>query len=98
MSQRISKIALDLLTNDPRYSHLDNVAYGDDILHVIFEKANIKLKTNHPLNRISAVLNALDRESKKPNPVFKKEYFRSFKGLARTFTLINNKQINIQQL
>jgi len=82
--QRVSKIAKEVLL---QYS-IDNIAYGDlDLLHEVFDKAKIKIKIQHPLNKCAAVLNALDRESKRKDAIFIKEYFRSFKGLARMFTL-----------
>lgn len=88
--QRISKIAKQCLDEDSVTDGMlyDNIAYGDlDILHKIFDRAGMKLKNPHPLNIHQAVLNALDRESKRPDALFAKEYFRSFKGLARIFTL-----------
>ena len=86
--QRISKIARHLLLYDKRYNFLNNVAYGDlDILHEIFDMSGFTLKNSHPLNKHQAVLNALDRESKQGNAIFIKEYFRSYKNLARIFTL-----------
>lgn len=88
--QRISKIAIDLLTNDHRFNHLDSVAYGDlDILHEIYDKAGFSLKNAHPLNKHQAVLNALDRESKQENALFNKEYYRSYRGLGRMFVAKN---------
>jgi hypothetical protein len=86
--QRISKIAKDLLLNDERFNHVDSVAYGDlDMLHEIYERAGYTDKISHPLNKHQRVLNALDRESKQDNAIFEKGYFRSYKGLGRTFTL-----------
>ena len=65
-----------------------NIAYGDlSILHEIFEKSGASLKNQHPLNIHQYILNALDRESKHEDAIFVKEYFRSFKGLARMFEL-----------
>ena len=86
--QRISKIARHLLLYDKRWNYDDSVAYGDlDLLHEIFDLSGFTLKNPHPLNKHQAVLNALDRESKQENAIFIKEYFRSYKGLARIFTL-----------
>ena len=54
---------------------------------IIFEITKMKNKIKYPLNWHRSVLNALDRESKRPDVIFIKEYFRSLKGLARMFTL-----------
>ena len=89
--QRISKIAKEILSTDDRFKHLTNVSYGDLLLlHEIFNKAEMKVKISHPLNKHQAVLNALDRESKYEDAIFEKCYFRSYKGLARMFELKNN--------
>ena len=86
--QKISRIAKDLLLNDKRFNWTDNIAYGDlEILHEIYERAGFKSKISHPLNKTKRVLDALDRESKQENALFVKEYFRSYRGLARIFTL-----------
>lgn len=88
--QRVSKIALQCLNERRQKDGINytNIAYGDlDILHDIFDKCNVKLKNNHPLNKHQYVLNALDRESKREGAIFEKCYFRSFKGLARMFEL-----------
>lgn len=90
MSQRISKIAKQVLKEYSKKDNIEynNIAYGDlDFLHEIFNRSGHKLKIPHPLNRTEYVLNALDRESKYKDAIFIKEYFRSFKGLARMFTL-----------
>lgn len=88
--QKVSKIAKQCLREKSEKLGMifDNIAYGDcEELEEIFERTNMKVKIPHPLNRHQAVLNALDRESKKSDTIFVKEYFRSFKGLARIFTL-----------
>lgn len=87
--QKISKIAKYLLLNDSRFTFGNIVAYGDlDLLHEIFERAGMKCKISHPINKMNAVLNALDRECKEPDSIFEKSYFRSYKGLARMFTMV----------
>lgn len=94
--QRISKIAEELLKSG-KYSYEISVSYVDlDILHEIFEKAGLKNKISHPLNKHRSVLNALDRESKKEDAIFEKAYFRSYKGLARMFVL-KDKKINTSE-
>ena len=86
----VARVAKDLLENDERFNHLESVHYGDlDMLHEIYDKAGLKIKNPHPLNIHQAVLNALDSHCKSKNPLFKKSYFRSYKGLARAFWLIN---------
>lgn len=93
LKQKISKIALELLTKDDRFYHLTSVGYGDLLmLHEIFKLAGMKNKISHPLNKHRSVLSALDRESKQPDAIFKKEYFRSYKGLARVFCLLEEKK------
>jgi hypothetical protein len=90
MSQRVSKIALQCLKESSEKDGVEytNIAYGDlDLLHDVFDRCNVTLKNNHPLNKHQYVLNALDRESKEEGAIFKKEYFRSYKGLARMFEL-----------
>jgi len=88
--QKTSKIAKELLTNNEEFNYYESIAYGDlDILHEIFDRSDIKLKVSHPLNKCATVLNALDRESKRKDALFIKEYFRSYRGLARVFTLKN---------
>jgi hypothetical protein len=99
-SQRISKIAEKLLKEDSRFKHLDSVSYGDLLmLHQIFEDAGMKNEISHPLNKHRSVLNALDRESRYSDAIFEKQFFRSFKGLARTFILKikNNKVASLKQ-
>lgn len=88
--QKVSKITRAILEERSVKDKIkyDNIAYGDcDLLDTIFEHAKMTVKISHPLNHHQAVLNALDRESKRPDAIFVKEYFRSFKGLARMFTL-----------
>ncbi len=90
MMQRVSEIAKQILKEKFLEDGFNwtSIAYGDlNELYDIFETAKMKVKIDHPLNRNAAVLNALDRESKRPDAIFIKEYFRSFKGLARMFTL-----------
>lgn len=85
--QRVSKIAKELMES-PEHNRMTNVAYGDlNLLHDIFDKAELKLKNKHPLNKHQAVLNALDRESKRSDAIFEKKFFRAYKGLARIFCL-----------
>lgn len=83
-SQRVSKIALEVC----KKANTNNISYGDlDTLHEIFILAGLEVSVPHPLNRHQAVLNALDRESKYPNAIFDKKYFRAYRGLGRMFTL-----------
>ena len=88
--QRISKIAKGILERHSKEDGIEytNIAYGDlDLLHEVFDEAGMFLSNDHPLNKHQAVLNALDRGSKQENAIFEKEFFRSFKGLARIFEL-----------
>lgn len=87
-TQKVSKIAEELLLNDKRFTFGNSVAYGDlDLLHEIFQVSGMTLKNSHPLNKHQAVLNAIDRESKQSDAIFEKHFFRSYKGLARMFVL-----------
>ena len=88
--QRISKIALQVLLDHSKglSFQFTSVSYGDsNFLHEIFDLSGMKLKNKHPLNKYQAVLNALDRESKRENAIFGKKYFRAYRGIARTFVL-----------
>ncbi len=88
--QKISIIAKQYLQDKSKLDNItyDNIAYGYCLdLDTIFELAKMKNKIAHPLNRHRSVLDALDRESKRPDAIFIKKYFRSFRGLARMFTL-----------
>lgn len=87
--KNVAKIARDILLNDKNFNHLDSIYYGDlDVLHEIYDQAGLSIKNNHPLNVHQAVLNGLDSHCKCKKPLFRKIYFRSFKGLARGFELI----------
>lgn len=88
--QKISQIAKQVLKEKSIEDDItyDNIAYGDLCeVEEVFKRSKMKVKIPHPLNRHQAVLNALDRESKRPDALFVKKYFRSFKGLARMFTI-----------
>lgn len=70
--QRISEIARQVLALESEKDNIkyDSIAYGDlDNLHMIFEKSGMKVKISHPLNKHQSVLNAINRESKRPDAV-----------------------------
>jgi hypothetical protein len=69
-----------------------NLTVMGDIFKECHELGVLKLpKRDHPLNRILAVLNAVDRNSQSRNPLFTKRYVRYSNGrgevLHRDFVL-----------
>lgn len=88
MSQRVSTIARDVIQGIEACGGA--IAYGFwSELHKIYDKAWPNCPDKHPIDKWQKVLNALDRESKRPDAIFEKKYFRAFKGLARMFVLKN---------
>jgi len=84
--QRVSYIAMDVIKN---IDVCDNtIAYGFwNELHAIYDRAWPNYPNVHPIKKWQKVLNALDAESKRPDAIFEKRYFKAYKGLARAFVL-----------
>ena len=86
VSQRVSEIARGVIQG---IEACDNcVAYGFwNELHKIYDKAWPHCPDKHPIEKWQRVLNALDRECKRPDAIFEKRYFKAYRGLARMFVL-----------
>lgn len=90
--QRVSKIARDYLKEESEKDNIDwdSLFHGDFMyLDEIYEKAGLNIRNSIPPLRHQAVLNALERDSKKEDAIFIKRYFRFHDGgrLVRIFTL-----------
>jgi hypothetical protein len=86
VSQRVSLIAADVIKDIPACNN--TIAYGFwSELHAIYDRAWPNYPNEHPIKKWQKVLNALDRESKRPDAIFEKKYFKAYKGLARVFIL-----------
>lgn len=84
--QRISKIAKDLLLNDERFKGQTTIGVTDCVLiKEIYMKAGYKEKTTfHSMT--SSVMNRLQVESKRENPLFEMQWVRATR-LVRKFIL-----------
>ena len=77
--QRVSKIARDYLKEESEKDNIvwDSLFRGDFMyLDEIYERASLNIRNSIPPLRHQAVLNALDRESKRKDAIFIKGYFR----------------------
>jgi hypothetical protein len=74
--QRVSRIARDYLCEKgERAISSDQLDYLADI----YERAHLRGGANHPLNRCDAVVRALNRDSKRPDAIFSKFIFVSWR-------------------
>ena len=90
MSRRtVAEVARDILLNDPNFKGHRLVSYEDaTLLSYIYKEAGLKVKDESRNGIRTAVLNALNGNSRSKNPLFKKDLSKSFGGWARVFILI----------